>query len=496
MAQITTSVSTKTSGSGLLADDINNIVSVVNANVTDVDARSASITSNQGDHNSRLTTIESDPPYISVYTLETLPETATEGTIAFNSTDAFMMVFKDGKWINFHTEVPVALSDFIFTISGADFTLPLISTGTYNFSIDWGDGNSDIITAWDDAATTHTYSTTGQYSVKISGIITGWIFGTGSTEVTKFIEITSIGSLAFEGSALNAFRDATNLTSIDNSAPLETTGVTEFREMYRGCSSLTQIPLMDATAGDNYQWMFHGCTSLTTLPDLDFGAPTNIREMFFVTNVLTTLTNTTVDLSNATYFSQLFFDCRELISIPDVWLNTASATTINGMFRGCRALATLPTPAGNTLNTAGLTNLSQMFRDCWALDAIPAIDSTSNTTFWRSFQNCKAITAFPSLDTSANANFDNTWTGCTSLTTFPVLDMSAGTIFVNAWNNCALTAQSIENILGALVTNGRSNLDTSVAGGTNAGKSTWSATANTYYDTLVDTRGWTITYNA
>ena len=37
--------------------------------------------------------------------------------------------------------------------------LPLVETGNYNFSVNWGDGNTDTITAWNQAEVTHTYST-------------------------------------------------------------------------------------------------------------------------------------------------------------------------------------------------------------------------------------------------------------------------------------------------------------------------------------------------
>ena len=69
------------------------------------------------------------------------------------------------------------------------------------------------------------------------------------------------------------------------------------------------------------------------------------------------------------------------------------------------------------------------------------------------------------------------------------------TAFSNAFLNCALTATSIENILTSLVTNGQSNITLGLAGGTNAGASTWTANAVTAYNTLIS-RGWTITRNA
>jgi len=76
---------------------------------------------------------------------------------------------------------------------------------------------------------------------------------------------------------------------------------------------------------------------------------------------------------------------------------------------------------------------------------------------------------------------------------------SMGTLYYNAfdrtWLNCALNAQSIENILVSLDTNGNSNSILGIDGGTNAAKTTWSTAANTAYDNLI-TKGWTITYNS
>jgi hypothetical protein len=74
---------------------------------------------------------------------------------------------------------------------------------------------------------------------------------------------------------------------------------------------------------------------------------------------------------------------------------------------------------------------------------------------------------------------------------------TTGTLYslYHAFYGCALTATSIENILTSLVTNGQSNKDLGLDGGTNAGASTWTANAVTAYNTLIS-RGWTITRNA
>jgi len=66
--------------------------------------------------------------------------------------------------------------------------------------------------------------------------------------------------------------------------------------------------------------------------------------------------------------------------------------------------------------------------------------------------------------------------------------------FYFCWNNCALTAQSIENILVSLDTNGASNITLGINGGSNAGYSTWSSTAQTALANLQG-KGWSISYN-
>ena len=40
-------------------------------------------------------------------------------------------------------------------------SLPLITDGNYNFTVDWGDGNQDTITSYNQNEVTHTYSNSG-----------------------------------------------------------------------------------------------------------------------------------------------------------------------------------------------------------------------------------------------------------------------------------------------------------------------------------------------
>ena len=60
--------------------------------------------------------------------------------------------------------------------------LPLVSNGSYNFQVDWGDGIRETITTWNQSEKTHQYTSTGIYEVRIIGGISGWQFNNGGDD--------------------------------------------------------------------------------------------------------------------------------------------------------------------------------------------------------------------------------------------------------------------------------------------------------------------------
>ena len=146
-----------------------------------------------------------------------------------------------------------------------------------------------------------------------------------------------------------------------------------------------------------------------------------------------------------------------------------------------------------------LTSMAYMFRDCTSLSSFSDADTSSCSIFTYTFHNCSSLVTAPTFDYSSCTGLYSTFINCTSLTTFPAnaLD-STGTFatnaFTHAFHNCALTAQSIENILTSLDTNGASNVRLDINGGSNAGYSTWSTAAQTALTNLTN-RGWTVYKN-
>ena len=129
-----------------------------------------------------------------------------------------------------------------------------------------------------------------------------------------------------------------------------------------------------------------------------------------------------------------------------------------------------------------------------------SVDTSSVANFQATWRGCSGLTSFPALNFSSATNFNSAWLSCSSLTSYPanVFD-TTGTLVSTAFSitflGCALTAQSIENILTSLDTNGSSNITLGINQGTNAAKTTWSTAANTAYTNLIN-KGWTISYNS
>lgn len=134
---------------------------------------------------------------------------------------------------------------FKITTSGADtFTLPLLSTGSYDFLVDWGDGSTDEITAYNDSAVTHTYVSAGSYDVSISGTITGWAFD-NSASAPKVYEISNWGNFALTTDTGRTFYGCSNMTWVDDAVNgFDTSNVISFLHMFNGCSVFNS-PMLD-----------------------------------------------------------------------------------------------------------------------------------------------------------------------------------------------------------------------------------------------------------
>ena len=131
---------------------------------------------------------------------------------------------------------------FEFTINTANtytgstasdqFKLPLVSSLALNAVVDWGDGSSDTITVFNQAETTHTYASSGTYTVSITGDLSGWQFADGGDKL-KMLNVSSWVSLTI--SVGQGFQGCANLTCSATDAPLITS--TSLLRYFQDCTN-------------------------------------------------------------------------------------------------------------------------------------------------------------------------------------------------------------------------------------------------------------------
>ncbi len=206
-------------------------------------------------------------------------------------------------------------------------TLPLTSTGTYNFVVDWGDGSTDTITEWDQAETVHAYASGGIYIIKIKGIINGWKFYYAG-DYLKFTKILNWGSFVISNNEM--FGGCENLTSIE-ALDVPTITTTSFSEMFQDCGfeyinrlnewDVSSVTSLDSTFAfclqfnqDISDWDVSNVISfVSTFSYTSFNQPLNNWDVSSATSMVNMLQNTPFnqplnnwDVSSVVSFSSMF----------------------------------------------------------------------------------------------------------------------------------------------------------------------------------------------
>ena len=157
-------------------------------------------------------------------------------------------------------------SDFQFQVdttkagSASDtFILPL-SSGTTNFTIDWGDGNTDLITAYNQAELTHVYSSSGTYNISVDGIFNGVYFN-NSGDKLKIISIDNWGANEWY-SLTSSFFGCANMTSTYTDALKFKNSGTDANGGFRACTLFNgTVNDWDWSKIDRVDYMFLSCNA-------------------------------------------------------------------------------------------------------------------------------------------------------------------------------------------------------------------------------------------
>ncbi len=160
-------------------------------------------------------------------------------------------------------------------------------------------------------------------------------------------------------------------------------------EMFKGCKSLTSVPIFSVTdAGDRaFFGTFNACLALTSVPENMFANIQYIENYCFFKAFMTCtgLKNAPklpANLANAkgeeanTCFAWMFYDCKSLEKLPELPATTIPKYAYEGMFIGCTSITERPVlPAENI----GAYAYYEMFKGCTGLTMPPKLPATTLT---------------------------------------------------------------------------------------------------------------------
>ena len=233
--------------------------------------------------------------------------------------------------------------------------LPLDTTGTYDFYINWGDGSAvNHITSYGQAETAHLYPSKGTYKVNITGTFKGWVYNGQIGQIMRTIECWGPFQISPSGCFVNHVNLVINATDIPNM-----TGITNMSNAFNNCGSIISIPnmhLWDMSAVTNISGMFANSGSFNQ--DISAWNTGNVINMHGVFNGCTAFNSplNSWNTSKVTDMSNMFGAARAFNQPLNSW-DVSKVTTMNAMF----ASATSFNQNIGGWTTTALTNTASMF---------------------------------------------------------------------------------------------------------------------------------------
>ena len=167
------------------------------------------------------------------------------------------------------------------------------------------------------------------------------------------------------------FRGCTKLTEVKNITSWNTERVKIMRYLFYGCSSLTSLDLSrwNTERVEDLDGVFYNCKGLTSLDvsEWNTSAVTDIGAAFYNCKALTSLDVSKWDTENVTIMRSLFHGCSSLTSLDISRWKIAKVENLFGTFQNCEGITSLDLTGWNT---SRVTNMSYMFYNCGGLASI------------------------------------------------------------------------------------------------------------------------------
>ncbi|MFP2997348.1 BspA family leucine-rich repeat surface protein, partial [Spongiivirga sp. MCCC 1A20706] len=318
------------------------------------------------------------------------------------------------------------------TVGQRTITIPTTGTG-YNYTVDWGDGtlpNAGVTGNID-----HTYATTGNYIVTITGSFPRIFFNQNNTNALtlKIVRVREWGpnpwtsmANAFQGCALLSIvaTDTPNLTNVTDMSFMfenatffnsdisnwDVSNVTNMRGMFQRANRYNQpLNSWDVSSVTNMSNMFNACRDFNRDLNLwDVSNVTNMSNMFkdatsFNRNV------TTWDVTNVASMREMFNGAAVFNQDIGLW-NVANVTDMAALFTNTSFNQDI-----GSWNVSNVTDMLRMFEGTPFNQDISSWNVSSVTLTSRMFENATVFNQnIGSWDVSNVTNFNRMFSGASS----------------------------------------------------------------------------------
>ena len=211
--------------------------------------------------------------------------------------------------------------------SAADqFAFPLDASSTVNATVDWGDGNINTITTYNDPNATHTYAVAGTYTISVTGILNGWRFNNVGDR-SKLLDITQWG--IFSLNVPNAFQGCDKLTGTWTDHPRLGNGsmVSMFGNCFSFTGDVSKFSTVGVTSMQNIMNL-HYSNSIPDVSNWDVSNVTSMGAALRETN-MTGVDLSSWDVRNVTNLSYMFFGASGVLPDVSMWRVAANQTNRN-----------------------------------------------------------------------------------------------------------------------------------------------------------------------
>ncbi len=304
-------------------------------------------------------------------------------------------------------------------------TLPLDPSGSYDFTVDWGDGTVEEING---STAQHKYASSGPFTVKINGTIEG--FGFSSAAADNKASLTGIlqwGMMKFHNNGYQ-FSSCSSLNRLPISIPPDLTGITNIRAMFASASSFNQdISTWDTAQVTNMGGLFMNATSFNQdISSWDTSSVTNMSYMFTQASSFTYDLNAW-DTSQVTDMSCMFY-MNNSININITAWDTSRVTNMSNMFKEAHSF----NQDLSGWDTSHVTNMRAMF--------VNAIAFNQDLSAWVTSQ----VTDMSEMFHSADAFNQDISSWDTSLVTDMAWMFSGAASFTNGGNPAGMNSWSVQ----------------------------------------------------